>query len=174
MQSDHTIPVYHYSKIYKVIIDTDYWRNKDQKFPEDVLVWFIDGSRTDSGTGAGIYGVRPNISYRFPLGKFASVFHTEIYAIIQCAYENIRRAYTNKWILIFSGSQAAFRALSSPKVTSNLVAEYQDTLLALVNLNEVTLIWMPGHHGILGNEELISLLDKHQLHHHSVQSRLLE
>ena len=34
MRSDHTIPVYHYSKIYKVIIDVDYWRNKDPKFPK--------------------------------------------------------------------------------------------------------------------------------------------
>ena len=51
MQSDHTIPVYHYSKTYKVIIDMDYWRNKDPKFPEDALVWFTDGSRTDSDGG---------------------------------------------------------------------------------------------------------------------------
>ena len=102
MQSDHTVPVYHYSKTYKVIIDVDYWRNKDPKFPEDALVWFTDGSRTDSGTGAGIYGLRPNRSFSFPLGKFASVFQTEIYAIIQCAYENITRAYKNKQVPIFS------------------------------------------------------------------------
>ena len=38
-------------------------------------------------------------------------------------------------------------------MTSKLVAECQDALLALANRNEVTLIWVPGHHGILGNEE---------------------
>jgi hypothetical protein len=38
-------------------------------------------------------------------------------------------------------------------VSSRLVAECQDALFALANLNEVTLIWVPGHHGILGNEE---------------------
>ena len=87
MRSDHTIPIYNYSKIYKVIIDMDYWRNKDPNFPEDMLVWFTNGSRTDSGTGAGIYGVRPNRSFSFLLGKFSCVFQTEIYAITQCAYE---------------------------------------------------------------------------------------
>ena len=102
MRSDHTIPIYNYSKIYKVIIDVDYWRNKDLEFPQDVLVWFTDGSRADSGMGAGIYGIRPNRSFSFPLGKFASVFQTEIYSIIQCAYENIRRAYKNKQVPIFS------------------------------------------------------------------------
>ena len=85
----------------------DYWRKKDPVFPEYTLIWYTDGSRTDSGTGSGISGLKPNISYSFPLGKFASVFQTEIYAILLHAYENIRRAYKNKRILIFSDSQAA-------------------------------------------------------------------
>jgi ribonuclease HI len=36
------------------------------------------------------------------------------------------------------------KALSSPEVTSGLVAEC---------LDEVTLVWVPGHSGISGNEE---------------------
>jgi len=153
MQSDHTIPVYNYPKFLNIIIDADYWRKRDPVFPKDVLIWYTDGSRTDSGTGSGIYDVRPNRSYCFPLGKFATVFQTEIYAILQCAYENIRRAYKNKRILIFSDSQAALKALSGPKVTSRLVAECLDALFALASLNEVTLVWVPGHRGILGNEQ---------------------
>jgi len=75
---------------------------------------------------------------------------TKVYAILQFACENIRRANKNKQILIFSDSQAALKELSSPKVTSGLVAECLDALLALASLNEVTLIWVPRHHGILG------------------------
>ena len=37
-------------------------------------------------------------------------------------------------------------------MTSKLVAECQDALLALTNRNEVTIIRVPGHHVILGNE----------------------
>jgi ribonuclease HI len=153
MWSDHTNPIYNYHKFFNIIIDADYWRNKDPVFPEDVLMWYTDGSRTDSGTGSGIYGLRPNRRYCFPLGKFATVFQTEIYAILQCAYENIRRAYKNKRILIFSDSQVALKALSGLKVTSRLVAECLDALFAMASLNEVTLIWVPGHQGILGNEQ---------------------
>jgi hypothetical protein len=80
------------------------------------------------------------------------VFQTEIHAILRCAYENIRRAYKNKRILIFSDRQAALKALSGPKVTSRLVEECQEALSALATINEVTLIWVPGQHGILGNE----------------------
>jgi hypothetical protein len=102
---------------FSAIIDMDYWRNKDPELPKDALIWFTDGSRTDLGTGSGVCGLKPNKSYSFSLGKFASVFQTEIYAILLCAYENIRRAYKNKRFLIFSDSQAALKALSGPKVT---------------------------------------------------------
>jgi len=81
------------------------------------------------------------------------VFQTEIYAILQCACENIRRAYKNKRVLIFSDSQAALKALSSQKVTSGRFAGCLDALFVLATLNEVTLIWVPGHRGILGSEE---------------------
>jgi hypothetical protein len=73
-RSDHTIPIYNHSKFFNVKIDVDYWKNKDPLFPEDALIWHTDGSRTDSGTGSGIYDLRPNRSYFFPLGKFATVF----------------------------------------------------------------------------------------------------
>jgi len=153
MRSDHTFPGYYYSKIFNVIIDCDYWRNKDPDFPEDALIWFTDGSRANSGTGSGIFGLRPNRSFSFPLGKFDTVFQTEICAILQCACENKRRAYKNKRILICSDIQVALKALSSPKVTSELVAECLDALYALASPNEVTLAWASGHRGISGNEE---------------------
>ena len=138
MRSDHTIPVYNYSKIFSVIIDKDYWRNKDPEVPKDALIWFNDGSRTDLGTGSDIYGLKPNKSYSFSLGKFATVFQTEIYAILLCAYENKRRTYKNKRILTFSDRQAALKALSGPKVISRLVEECQEALSALATLNEVS------------------------------------
>jgi ribonuclease HI len=122
-------------------------------FPDDALIWITDGSRADSRTGAGIYGRRPERSFSFSLGKYATVVQTEIYAILQCAYENIRRTCRHKRILIFSDSQAALKALSSPKVMSRLVAECLDALSVLANQNEVTLIWVPGHCGIPGNEK---------------------
>jgi len=152
-RSDYTIPVHYYSKIFNVIIDWDYWRNKHPVFPEDALIWFTDGSSANSETGSGIFGLTPKRSFSFSLGKFATVFQTEIYAILQRACENIRRPYKNKRILIFSDSQATLKALSSPKVTSGLVSECLDALTALFSLNEVTLAWVPGHRGIPGNDE---------------------
>jgi hypothetical protein len=153
MRADHIIPVFNHSRTFKVIIDRDYWRNVDPVVPEDTLVWFTDGSRMPLLTGSGIFGVRPHRSLGFSLGKFATVFQTEIYAILHYAYENIRRAYRNKWILIFSESQTALRALDGPKMMSDLVAECLNALSGLAGMNEVILAWVPGHCGILVNEE---------------------
>ena len=147
MRSDYIISVYYYSKTCTAIIDWDYWRNTDPVFSEDALIWFTDGSRINSGTESGIFGLRPNRSFSCPLGKFATAFQTEVYAILQCACENIRRTYKNMQILIFSDSQAALKALSSPKVTSGLVAECLDALTALSSA------LVQGHRGIHGNYE---------------------
>jgi hypothetical protein len=38
-------------------------------------------------------------------------------------------------------------------VTSELVVECLNALSAQAGLNEVTLVWVLGHHGIFGNEE---------------------
>ena len=84
MRSDHTTPVYNYPRIFNVIIDMDYWRNKDPLRPKDALICFSDGPRTDLGTGSGVYGLKPNKSYSFSLGKFASVLLTEICHITMC------------------------------------------------------------------------------------------
>ena len=102
------------------------------------------------------------------------MFQTEIYVILPCAYENIRRAYKNKRILIFSDSQAALRALSGPKVISRLVK----------NARQISLHWQPltrspssGCRDIKASWEmkwLTALPDKHQLCRYLVQSRLLE
>ena len=173
MRAAYTTPVYYHSKAFSVSIDWDYWKNKDPVLPEDALIWFTDGSRANSGRGSGIFGLTPKRSLSFPLGKFATVFHTEIYAILKCACENIRRAYKNKRILIFSDSQVALKALSGPKVISGLVAECLDALSVLASLNEVTLAWVPGHWDVSRSEEA-DKLDKRQACRYSVQSRLLE
>jgi hypothetical protein len=56
-------------------------------------------------------------------------------------------------ILIFSDSQVALKAHSGPRVASALDTECLNALSALAGLNEVTLVWVPGHCGICGNEE---------------------
>jgi len=50
------------------------------------IVWFTDGSRTVEGTGAGVYGQSADKKLSISLGKHATVFQAEVYAILACVH----------------------------------------------------------------------------------------
>jgi len=113
-----------------------------------------DGSRL-SGTGpagAGVYNQTDLEEHYFPLGCRCSVFQAEIYAILQCAKLYSLYCRNNASVAICSNSQAALKALITPKVNSAFVAETVCALAELSVYNCVGLVWTPGHCGILGNE----------------------
>ena len=51
------------------------------------LIWFTDGSSTAEGNGAEVYGQSVNRRLSIPLGKHATVFQAEVYAILACVHE---------------------------------------------------------------------------------------
>ncbi|KAJ8924057.1 hypothetical protein NQ315_006834 [Exocentrus adspersus] len=114
------------------------------------LVWFTDGSKTLEGTGAGDRGMRPRVELSFSLGKHASVFHAEMFAILAYVSRNFRQGYSNQHIQICS--QAALYVLKYSMITSEVVLECTNNLAALNQKNRVRLVWVPGHSGVAGNE----------------------
>ena len=59
----------------------------------------------------------------------------------------------NQTIYISSDSQAALRAVASPRVKQLLVGNCIDNLNMLSQNNQVQLMWVPGHSDIEGNEQ---------------------
>nr|XP_034192179.1 uncharacterized protein LOC117609676 [Osmia lignaria] len=116
------------------------------------LVWFTDGSKTRSGTGAGIAGESPRVEMTHKLGHQVTVFQAEVFAIWACAKYNLERAHSGKHIYICSDCLAALRALHKVKIGSKLVRDCALTLRQLSLNNRVKLLWVPGHAGISGNE----------------------
>jgi hypothetical protein len=57
-----------------------------------------------------------------------------------------------KEIFICSDSESAIKALVSPVTTSRLVNECKDYLNQMGLRNRITLVWVPGHSGVEGNE----------------------
>ena len=49
------------------------------------LVWFTDGSKMREGTRAGVYGQSVRRRLSSSLGRYATVFQADIYAILACA-----------------------------------------------------------------------------------------
>jgi len=79
------------------------------------LVWFTDGSRTAEGTGVGVYGQSVSRRLSIPLGKHATVFQAEVYAILALVHEIETHDRPEKYISICSDSQVALKALQAAK-----------------------------------------------------------
>jgi len=81
------------------------------------------------------------------LGKYATVFLAQMYAITACKCNTDSQEEIS--VAICLDSQAVLKTLRGARTTSNLVKE---TILALSVLQSVRLLWVPGHHGVEGNK----------------------
>jgi len=82
-------PAYNFEPQYRVTTLTREEWAKATGAPPAVkgLVWFTDGSKMRDGAGVGVYGQSVRRRLSFPLGRYATIFQAEIYAILACAYE---------------------------------------------------------------------------------------
>ena len=152
MRSDNILPRYMFDKNFVVSISSkEDWTYHNASFPDDI-VCFTDGSRHQlhGCTGASVYNQTENVQEIIPLGKHSTIFQAEVCAILTCV--QLLRTQQDQSIVICSDSQAALKALQSPKITSSLVADTVAKLQELSVFNRVRLLWMPGHFGVEGNE----------------------
>ena len=88
------------------------WGKGTPPMKADVTV-YTDGSKTDGGTGSGIYSEELDYNISIPLGVYTSVFQSEIVAICESSREMLREGVSSKKILIYSDSEASINSLSS-------------------------------------------------------------
>jgi ribonuclease HI len=111
------------------------------------LVWFTEGSKMREGTRAGVYGQSVERKLSFSLGRYATVFQAEIYAILVCVYEIPLQTRPEKYVSICSDSQVALKALKAVRMTP-LVQQGQKALNNISTRHAVGLYWVPGHAGV--------------------------
>jgi ribonuclease HI len=101
---------------------------------------------------SGVYGQSGERRLSFSLGRYATVFQAEIYAILACAHEIQSQKRLEKYVSICSDSQVALKALKAARTTSPLVLHCQRALNDISARHVVGLFWVPGHAGVRGNE----------------------
>ncbi|XP_067216164.1 uncharacterized protein [Linepithema humile] len=106
-------------------------------------VWYTDGSKTDTGSGAGFFGSREGWKESISLDSYATVFQAEIVAILSCVQTVRSRVEVGEHIRICTDSQAAIKALGAPTITLRLVQECRGVLNELAREREVTVTWVP-------------------------------
>jgi ribonuclease HI len=149
MRVDFMRPVYNLEPQYRVtMLAREEW-TRNPRTPPVVkgFVWYTDGSRTAEGTGVGVYGQSIHRRLSIPLGRHATVFQAEVYAILVCAHETEAQGQPERCISICSDSQAALEALQAAKTMSPLVQQRQQALNDISARHAVRLYWVPGHAG---------------------------
>ncbi|XP_055597713.1 uncharacterized protein LOC129747492 [Uranotaenia lowii] len=116
------------------------------------IVFYTDGSLSNSRAGAGIYCHELNIEYAQPLGKYCTVFQAELYAIMYGVQIALQKKIMFRTIYFCSDSQAAIKSLSASSSRSKLVIACRKAIEELAEGNGLNLLWVPGHKGIFGNE----------------------
>ena len=127
------------------------WKTSDPTSGFEKII-YTDGSKTTDSCGAGFVVLNSTENYGYRLPDYCSIFQCEILAIkMACLYQlNLKPKCKN--IAICVDSQAVLKALDSPKTSSTLIKQCKNALNSLSNLAEITLIWIPSHCGLSGNE----------------------
>lgn len=154
MISDKMLPRYSFQNRFEIIIPTrQEWESGNVLRQLGNTTCYTDGSKMETGTGAGVYSGQLSLERTHSLGNYCSVFLSEVYAVLDCADELVRKDISRRQISILSDSQAALKAFTNPAVTSKLVWNCIERLNTLATNNKVKLIWIPGHKGHEGNEK---------------------
>jgi hypothetical protein len=76
----------------------------------------------------GVFGQSVKRRLSLPLGKYATVFQAEVFAILAYVHDIINHGTPEKHISICSGSLAALNALGAVRTTSPLARQCQEAL----------------------------------------------
>lgn len=149
--SDQIEPVLELKRNYTVLIPKrTEWDSNPIWLREGAQKWFTDGSKTTEGVGAGIVG--PRCRLQIPLSNDSTIFTAELHALNTATETLLDRNLTRTKINIMTDSQAVLKALNKPIFHHKSVLEGHRALNQLAEHNKVTLVWVPGHSGIDGND----------------------
>ena len=127
---------------------------RPKPYEENIINCFTDGSRSNGTTGAGYISMNSEFKEQdsIYLGKDATVFQAEIIAIMEASRNLLTKKINGKDIRIYIDSQSAIKALGHYESRSTCVLECKKMLNMLGTRNKVSLNWIPGHEGHMGNE----------------------
>jgi hypothetical protein len=114
--SDRMVPRYAYHKPFTVKFpDKCEWQNGFNPNNKGGLVWYTEGSKTNKGTGAGMYRWGSRRGHSFSLGLHTMVFQAEIYVIKVCIMDSIEKGYTGRNIYSLSKIRQPSRPLTASR-----------------------------------------------------------
>ena len=117
------------------------------------IIWYTDGSKDGNGTGAAAWRKGSTVEIVLNFDQHVTVFQAEVRVISECAEAIVSGELREERITICSDSVSALRAVSGIDFRSTEAWLCRRALDMLSSENEVTLCWVPGHAGVIGNEK---------------------
>lgn len=157
MNTDEITPIFRFDRKFNLHIPNKSEWMEGRFPPNEGTIFYTDGSVTKEASGIGVHCVVPQIDENTPIGKFTTIFSAEMLAITQCCDTVANLKISNHTVFICTDSQSTIKALMKAKITSALTLECWDKLNSISSNNKVTLLWIPGHSNIPGNEKADAL-----------------
>ncbi|KAL4083656.1 hypothetical protein QTP88_028972 [Uroleucon formosanum] len=109
---------------------------------------YTNASKTENGTGIAI--IAPNFQKKIRINNNCSIFSAEMLAIYS-AIEYIKNSQLPNNYVIFTDSLSSVKCLSS----HGNINSFKSKIIEAVNNyeNKITIVWIPGHSNIEGNEK---------------------
>ncbi len=93
-------------------------------------------------------GLGAGIQWHISLRQDAPAFQVEVAAILDCVTSRLKKRLVKEQTTIYTDSQVAVVTLGAIGTKLLLVVHCIKNLTALSEVNQVTIIWVPGHSGI--------------------------
>lgn len=151
-KSDYMISTPNFNRNFIVRIPSRLNWTTNSSCSKETIDFYTDGSKTGHGSGAGVWSKWQHTRYSYKLPDFTTVFQSEIFAILMTSNIILDGELIDEEINIYVDSQAALKALGAPFTKSSLTKRCLEALEKICEHNTVTLIWVPGHSEIEGNE----------------------
>jgi ribonuclease HI len=136
-----TVPNQVYRQVFSSLLEETY---------QEYCLFFTDGSKTEDGVGAAV--VSGDLSRSESLPKVASIYSAELHAINMAL--SIIEDHNHDKFLICSDSSSAINQLKNHLSPNHMINRIQKRIHNLLSDDKVIkFCWIPGHAGILGNEQ---------------------
>jgi len=134
-----------------------HFRSLVDSLPPQILLAYTDGSLTNGRTACAVFIPQLDVSKSRLLKRNSSVFSAELTGILLALKVLYALEPSPEAVAVLSDSKAAIQAIMSSSTECPIPEIHNELRCLKASGTKVTLIWIPSHTGISGNDTVDNL-----------------